>query len=441
MAAFLTACPKATSEAAEDPWSPPYTLHKGRTSGGINQATTTDGTTVVVFKKRLSLDTPGVAWTAIRPPSGPWGKPFRLADGRGRRPTVIAWGAGNLSVIWNSGAGRNTLRYHMRTLTADGLLGEPELLIKTDNASPAYRAAINSYGQVALAWSDSDRYDEVVVRQADGTWSHYPKMPVFHTGQWNLRIPEPRALFLDDGGRVSAVSWGTVGDSGTAIWLARPDDGGDWTTQQVQPVSGWVDHDHAVYVSNPRGDLAFVSGQRQSSGRWLPQFRFAAAGDRLGKPIALTDYECFTDGPLYCAGVSLAEDGGATLAYPRSAGGDDIVIEVVRRTADGVLGAAQVVSEVIWQNTFHGVEMVGNGDDDTVLSFTGGSRLSGTGVAFVRCPSASPCADATFSDGAPSWLDYWHTSLGDDAEATVTWSEEEWIRNGDVISRQLAAVE
>lgn len=437
-AGLLGGSPPVAASPVDDPWGPPHVLFDGHTSGNLAQATTTDGTTVTVYVERPRWRDPGVAMVAVRPSGGTWSEPTRLSDERGRGAKVIAWGAGRLSVIWATGSGENKISYSMRSLTEDGTLGDTEKLIKVDHASPIFKAAINSHGQVALAWSDADRYDRVVVRQTDGTWTHLPRVPIFHSGTWGIEIPEPRALFLDDAGRVSTITWGTTGGSGTGIWLARPGDGRGWSTQRILPVNGWVNDEHASYTSNPRGDLAVVSGREETSGRVSVLMRFAAAGEPLGDPIQPTDYQCFRNRASFCAGAALADDGTATVAYPRAAGGDDIVIEVARRAPDGTWSPAQVVSGVFWQNIFDGVVMAGNAGGDAVVSYYEERGEPFAGVGFVRCPAAQEqCVAPTFlEDAFPA---RWRTSMGDDAEVSVTWSVDEWIRDEDIITRQLAA--
>jgi hypothetical protein len=183
--------------------------------------------------------------------------------------------------------------------------------------------------------------------------------------------------------------------------------------------------------------LAIVSGQKQLTGRYVQEFRFAAAGSRLGEPIRLSDYECIGDIPYNCAGVALADDGTAILAYPRSVGGDDIAIDFVRRSPDGTLSPAQQISGEFWQNVFDGLSIAINRPGDAVVSFTEERGDPFAGLAFVRCPAGMPCVDATYLEG-----DYparWRTSMGADAEATVTWSENEWVRDLDIVTRQLTA--
>lgn len=435
--ALLYGSPAVTASPTDDPWGQPHVLLDGRTSGNLAQATTSDGTTVTVFVERRRLREPGVAMVAVRADGGTWSEPVRLSDDRGRGAKVIAWGAGQLSVIWSKGSGENKVSFHMRTLAPDGALGDPEELIKVEQASPVYKAAINSHGQVALAWSGADRYDRVVVRQPDGTWTHDPRVPVFHSGTRGVRIPEPRALFLDDDGRVSTITWGTTGGSGTGIWLARSGAGRGWSTQRIQAVNGWVNDDHASYASNPRGDLAVVSGQLETSGRVSVHARFAEAGEPLDDPVQPTNYECFRDRPSFCAGVTLADDGTATVAYPRGAGGDDIVVEVARRAPDGTWSPAQVISGTFWQNIFDGVVMAGNDRGDAVVSYYEERGEPFSGVAFGRCPAEAGCVPPTFLEDA--YPQRWRTSMGDDAQVTVTWSVNEWIRDEDIITQQLAA--
>jgi hypothetical protein len=228
------------------------------------------------------------------------------------------------------------------------------------------------------------------------------------------------------------ITWGAFREVGTAIWLARSRDGGDWKTQRIQTVTGWVNHYQAVYASNSRGDLAIVSGAKGSSG-FIPQFRFAAAGHRLGKPIELTDYECFSRYEFFCAGVAIGEDGTAILAYQRSVDADNLAIDAVRRSPDGTLGPAQQVSDEFSKTGAHGVSIAVNRRGDAVVS------MQAHGLGFVRCPVASPCVAPAYLEG--EYPDRWRTSLGDDAEATVTWPKDEWLRNLDIVTRQLAAVE
>jgi hypothetical protein len=348
---------------------------------------------------------------------------------------VVAWGDGHLSVIWSSHAGPDNYRFHLRSLAADGTLGEPEKLIKAEYAYRTYQAAMNSHGQVALAWSNGDLYDRVVVRQLDGSWTRYPKVPVLHpTCCGGLQyISNPRALFLDDAGRVSNITWGTVDDSDEAIWLTRPDNSGGWSTELIGPVDGgstpYGRVPDASFASNTRGDLV-ATWPQYKLGDWSVHLRFAENGHPLGESTTLSD-NCPPDASSPCAGVAIAEDGTSTVAYGRGERGD-VAIKMVRRDPDGTFTRAQTLAAgLTWA---FDMQLAGNPGGDTIVSLR---TYAPVRTAFARCPAGRPCAETLLLGDDPSWLDPWTTSMGADAEVTVTWSE---YHHEGIATRQLAAV-
>lgn len=415
------------------PWGPPHVLYDGRPAQRISQATTTDGTTVVAFQ-RNPRHGPRSSFVAIQRSGGTWSEPAPLSDRRTIRPKVLAWGAGHLSVIWSSPVGPNNYRYHLRSLNAEGTLGEAERLVKAKYAFRMYQAAMNSHGQVALAWSNGNRFDRVVVRHVDGSWARYPRVPVRHARTYGFQVIEdPRALFLDDAGRVSIITWGSVDDSSKVIWLARPGGDDGWTTQRIE--SGRTPYgylDAAAYASNPRGDLVVTWAELDASGEATVQLRFAPDGEELGEPTTLPTNWCYLDVEP-CAGVAIGEDGTVTVAYGRGPGRGDIVAEMVRRAPDGTFTPAQTLSESLLYVL--GLQVAGNLRGDAVVSFYGYDGASSC-TAFARCPAKQPCAETLWRDDDRSRLDLWTTVMGVDAEVTVTW----WMFGHDgIATRQLAA--
>jgi hypothetical protein len=86
------------------------------------------------------------------------------------------------------------------------------------------------------------------------------------------------------------------------------------------------------------------------------------------------------------------------------------------------------------------MQVVGNKDGDAVATFSAQHGDSSTGVAFARCPAMQPCVATTYlHDSCPGWFDHPVMSLGDDAEVTVSWTESEWVRDNEAMTRQLAA--
>jgi hypothetical protein len=261
-------------------------------------------------------------------------------------------------------------------------------------------------------------------------------VPVLHpTCCGGLRyISNPRALFLDDAGGVSNITWGTVDDSKRAIWLTRPDAEDGWTTQRIGPLDGGTTRYGSVpdasYASNPRGDLV-VTWPQSRLGEWSLQLRFARSGHRLGEPATLSNNYCATDDSAPCAAVAMANDGTVTVAYGRGERGD-VAVEMVRRDPHGTFTPAQTLTAgLLWAQQ---LQVAGNPEGDAIVSFA--SYPPGTS-GFARCPATQPCAETLWLSDDPSRLDVWTTSMGPDAEVTVTWSE---FYHDGIATRQLAAV-
>jgi hypothetical protein len=280
----------------------------------------------------------------------------------------------------------------------------------------------------------------VVVVHRDGTTTALPPVPVHHPTSGGLQyISNPRSLFLDDAGRVSDLTWGTLDGSDRAIWLMRPNGSGGWTSQRVAPLRGGdLDYGyvhHANAAANARGDLVVAWPQQDPvSKAWTTFLRYAPAGGQLGGPRMLGDVRCLIDIPSPCASVAIAGDGTVTAAYGSNAGDDNMVVNVVRRAPDGSFSAPQPVSVPIWVNVNHGIQVAGNRRGDALVSFTGGDHHT-VWTQFARCPAAAPCGATLRRLNEPSWLDPMVTSRGPSG-ATVTWSH--YYRNG-VRTRHLAS--
>jgi hypothetical protein len=426
-AAASSAQAGAASAAGDQPWGPRHVLYDGHSTGTISQATTTSGVTVATFGVRPRH---GAAQelVSVQTRGGSWSPPAPVSSARTLRPKVIAWGAGQLSVIFQIAAGQDTYTFRERTLQPDGTLAPARKLFTAHYAYPSYQAAINTAGDIALAWANGDLHDRVVIVHRDGSATELPPVPVRHPTSHGLQfIANPKALFLDDSERVSDLTWGTLDGSSRAIWLMRLDGSGAWRSQRVAPLHGGVlDYgyvDEAAYAANTHGDLAVSWQQRDpATKKWSTELRYAPAGASLGAPTILADEYCFIDNPSPCADLAMSSDGTATVAFETDAGDDTLVVNVARRTRDGSLSTPQAVSTPIWVNTLQGVQVAGNADGDTVVSFTGGDhRRSWT--EFARCPADLACTATLRRRNDPSWLDSWVTSLGPSAGVTVTWSQ------------------
>lgn len=184
----------------------------------------------------------------------------------------------------------------------------------------------------------------------------------------------------------------------------------------------------ASYASNPRGDLV-VTWPQVKLGEWSIHLRFAESGHPLGEPMTLSD-QCPPDGSNPCAAVAIAEDGTSTVAYGRGVRGD-ITIEMVRRDTDGTFTPAQTLAAgLVWA---FDMQVAGNPGGHTIVSLR---TYSPSRSAFARCPAMQPCAETLWLSGDPGTLNAWTTSMGDDAEVTVTWSV---FYHDGVATRQLAA--
>jgi hypothetical protein len=429
MAAGVLAAPAAavSGSSPDSPWGPRHLLYDGHSAETLSQATTSTGVTVVTFR---ALPHQGAAQSlvSVQVRGGTWSTPAPLSSAHALRPTVIAWGQGQLSVIFQIPAGPNSYTFRERRLEPEGTLAPARKLFTAHDAYPSYQAAVNTSGDIALAWSNADLFDRVVVVQPDGSVTELPPVPVHHPTYGGLQfIANPKALFLDDAGVVSDLTWGNLNGSSRAIWLMRPNGAGGWQSQRVAPLQGGVlDYgyvDEADYAANGDGDLVVSWQQKDRSTKtWSTELRYAPARARLGLPTVLADQYCFIDNPYPCAALAMASDGTATAAYETDADGDDLVVNVVRRGPDGNFTPPQDVSVPIWVNTFHGVQVAGNLAGDAIVSFTGGDHRT-SWTEFARCPARSSCTATLRRQNDPSWLDSWVSSIGPRAGATVTWSQ------------------
>jgi hypothetical protein len=297
------------STRATDPWGNPHALYTGRAALVVQQATSSRGMNVAVF--RATPKSGSKLLVAVQLAGQPWGDAEPLSDGTVLNPRVMAWGAGNISVVWESPAGRDNYQFYVRTVGSNGAWSDAQSLVKAVYAYTPYQAAINSQGRIALAWSNGDLHDRVVVQNGTGGWTHLPVVPVAHPTSHGLQfVSNPRNLFLDDSGRVSLVTWGTLDGSGRVVWLMHLDDSGAWAAERVAPLKGatlgygWVQHVHAV--ADPSGDLAFVMSQLDAgTGQWSTMFRYRPAGEPLGSVTLLSHYPCFIDGAS-CGDLAIA---------------------------------------------------------------------------------------------------------------------------------------
>jgi hypothetical protein len=219
----------------------------------------------------------------------------------------------------------------------------------------------------------------------------------------------------------------------------RPDESSDWQSQRAAPLeNGFLDYgyvDEADYAMNLRGDLVVSWQQRdRTTKEWSTELRYAPAGSNLGAPKVLADEYCFIDHSSPCAGLSIASDGTATVAYGSTAGGDNMIVNVVRRAPDGTFTTPQEVSVPIWVNGYDGVHVAGNRRGDAVVSFAGGNHQE-IWSQYARCPAHEACGATLRRGNDPSWLDSWVTTVGPKAGVTVTWSR---YYHAGVLSRHLA---
>jgi hypothetical protein len=426
--------------AAGTPWGPTHALHHGRVTASVSQATSSTGMTVVVFRATPHSG-PSQVEAAVQLPGQAWGTAIPLSDGKIARPTTVAWGQGNVSVIWQSPAGTDNWLFHIRTVAADGTWGTPEKLTTARFAYPWFQAAMNDKGELALAWVNGDQTGRVEIRHSDGSWTATPAVPVMHpTFHGASFIDNPRELFLTDNGQVTDVTWGTLGSAGRAIWKMRFDADGNWHHQRIGPIDGgslgygWVKQ--ANYAADPSGDVAAVWSQRDPSTRlWTTLFRYWPASGPASTVQVLSHLPCGPDWNS-CADVEMATDGSTLMAYGVRAGDGSVLVRFMRRSPDGTFSSPQTISDLQYGNAFQGVQLSGNGRGDGLVSFPGGTEQDRYSE-FARCPASGSCDQAILRVEGPNWLDLWQTTLGPAGGATVTWTY--FYRPQFVNTRHLAA--
>ena len=437
------AAPSATASPATTgagPWGPPTMLYQGKVSPGVAQATSSRGMTVTVFHTNPKTGKPQYL-AAVRRGSTGWSAPVPLSSGPVARPTVLAWGNGNVSVIWQTSAGQDDWLFHLRTVAPDGVWGKAEKLVTATYAYRDYQASINSAGEIALAWANGDLTDRVAVRHQDGTWTLPPAVPVVHpTFGGTPFIANPLKVFIDDSAQVTDVTWGTRGSSGRAIWMMRLADDDTWKAERVAPLSGgslgydWVPESH--FAMDPKGDIAAVYPQQDpSSKQWSTFFAFRPATGPLGKPTLLSHLRCdYLDNS--CADVAVADDGSALAAYGARTSDGDVLATVVRRSADGHFAAPHTISDPMWSPPYQGLRVASDGRGDAIVSFVGGTKQR-LFAQFARCPATAACEQALRLTNAPSWLEPWLVTAGPLGGGAVTWVDG---NHRFVASRQLAAL-
>jgi hypothetical protein len=432
--------PAATAAAADAPWGPPHVLHKGSVSTSVSQVTSSRGMVVAVFRE-TPHGGPTQVDAAVQLSGRQWGTPIPVSTGKVARPTAIAWGAGNVSVVWQTPAGTNKWLFHMRTVSPDGTWGATQKLTTATYAYPWFQAAINGTGELALAWVNGDNTDRVAIHHADGEWTFPPAVPVVHpTFQGTPFIANPLELFLNDSGQVTDVTWGKLGSSRRVVWKMRIGTDGVWHHQRIAPINGgvlgygWVGQAHVAADSS--GDFAAIWSQQDASTKhWTTMFRYWPATGAASAITVLSHVACGPDEDS-CGDIGMTSDGSVLIAYAVPAGGKNVTVSFVRRAADGTFTTPQAVSDALWSAPYQGVRLSNNDRGDALLSFIGGGHQRSYSE-FARCPASSACDQAVLRDNGPSWLDLWVTSVGPLGGSTVTWTYS--FRAQAVTTRHLAA--
>lgn len=421
LATFLAG--SASAHAATDPWGPVHTLEAGRVAPAFSQATSSAGMTVVAFTARPRQGPPTTE-IAVQLPGEVWGATQPLSTGQVLRPSVLAWGPGNVSVLWQTRApGLDNWRFHELVVAADGTLGAAQTLVLAHYAYPWYQAAVNDSGDLALSWAGGDGHDRVQVRQS-GTWRTYPAVPVEHpTADGTPFIANPLRLFLSASGVPALVTWGTVAGSGRIVWLARPTESG-WSTDRIGPVgTGRLGYDWVPtsrFAADPQGDVAAVwSQQDPASHQWTTSYR-AWAEDGTPTPRRVLSHLRCDYLWSSCGDVAMTADGSTLLGWAIPTANAGAVARFQRRDPNGVFSPPQSISTPLWSNTYQGIELSANASGDAVVSFTGGTHQT-IWSQFARCPATAACEMAQRRDSGPSWLDSWQTSIGPAGGSTVTW--------------------
>lgn len=416
-----------------------HTLYDGKVSYVLGQATSNTGLTVVVFRTSPDSGQPQ-GYAVVQRPGEQFGAPMLLSAGPVVRPTVLSWGDGNVSVVWESPAGTNNWSYHLRTVASDGSWGATQDLLTAQYAYTWFQAAINSTGEVALSWSNGDNTDRVAIRHQDGSWTRPPPVPVVHpTSGGYVLIANPRALFLDDAGRVSDITWGSLGAQGRALWLMRLDAQGAWQGERIAPTGdatlSYTFVSHAHFSADAKGDIAVVAVQQPATGaRFATIFRYRPAGGTFGANRQLSPTICEDDLGLHtCADVAVAGDGSALMTYLVKTG-SDYVVRVVRRATDGTYSKAETVSEAFPYVPRYGVDLASNAKGDGLVSFDGGTKKV-VYTEFARCPAAGQCELALRRDSGPNWMLEWFSTVGPSGGNTVSWVT---FNGQQVITRRLA---
>lgn len=153
LAAAAVTVPAASASTQESPWGPAKTLARGQLSPSLQQTTGRTGNTVLVFRTTPHGSPSQVQ--VVDQVDGTWSTPASVSTKKVFRPTVTAWGAGNIAVIWQSKAGVNSWRFHLRNLNPNGSWQPEQILTTARHAYPWYQAAITTKGRVALAWVDA----------------------------------------------------------------------------------------------------------------------------------------------------------------------------------------------------------------------------------------------------------------------------------------------
>lgn len=427
LAPFLLAV-TPTADASEarptTPWGPAYLLYDEQVSANIDVATTGKAMNVVAWRARRS-DGTFQATAAVQLPGGPWGAPIPVNAATENAVSVqaVAWGAGNVSVLWERRAAQDSWTFKMRTVDANGDWGQITKLRTATYAFDGYQVDINDAGAVALGWENGDHQARVAVRRAKGSWDLPEAIPVVSPGSSFQYIANPRDLFISNAGKVSVIPWGHLsGTSGNALWLEDLKSDGSWASTRIGPTGGdrltynWVPE--SQFAANPAGDVAAVWPQQDPQTRqWTTLFAYRQSGGALGKAQTLGHDRCdYFD--LSCADTALSNSGHAIVAWSQP--GQDVDVEVARSSVSGQLGTRQKVFTVDWENAYSGVSVQANAAGDATVSFTGGNR-NVISQEFVRCPAGQACASAVPRQNQPSWLDVLHYAITPSGATTIAW--------------------
>ncbi len=424
--ASLAAAPAQarTPAALTDPWGPLYLLDLHPVSYGNTVATTDRGMNVVTWRERRS-DGTYQATASVQVPGRTWSAPLLVNGTRENAVAVqpVAWGDGNVSVLWETRTAVDEWTFKMRTVDAAGSWGPTVRLRAAPYSFPGYQVDINDAGAIALSWENGDHQDRVAVRRADGTWQTFIPVPVVSPGTNFRYIANPLDVFITRVGQVSVATWGRrVGTAGHYLWLEDLASDGTWKSTRLGPTNGatlgydWVPE--SQFAGNSDGDFAAVwSQQDPQTHRWTTFFAYRPSGADIRQPQVLGHYRCdyFY---ISCGDTALADSGHAIVTWPRTA--QDIDIQVARTSLSGRIGATQSVFTVEWSNAYSGVQVAENAAGDATVNLVGGNRQSFDQV-FVRCPVGQPCSSPVTKQNSPSWLDPLNTAVSPSGATTMTW--------------------